>query len=751
MKKLLQVCLILCMALAGCGQADKTSSGEASEAQYVYRPDVFSVEGTEGGVVLELAGDGTWLYAVVDMADVKTGSVKKWLICYQTEGGETKRVEPDGAEKAMLIQAAAGENGEFWCVLYRVDGSAVAEFIVNRYDENGKMLASNDLSELLMEETGGLFYGNCVQLDRSGNLYLGCADGGRSGNSVLLAVSQEGRVLFRTGVAGTIQRTVLSDDGKLYAAVKQEEDTMELLALDTSSGETETLIRKLPQNTSKTLLAVSKDGEKLYYNASGELYEYAMAEGESRRLFALSDVRLSEEELAGMVQTDEEHFYFISNIFDETGASRMEWNCVSRVSADSVESVQNGAEPVQEREVLKLAMFAEDADMNQAVAWFNRQSDAYKIEICLYEGLDKTDGVDRLQADIASGEIPDIIDLAGVDGMAYIRQGIVTDLTPLLEQDAEISESDFVENAVSTYRYDGGLYAIPTIFWLDSMMGKTACLDGRTGWTLEEFREYVDGLPDPGAATAGASRAEMFNWIMIQYGERYIDWENGTCSFDSGEFLELLDFVDQFPEHAAESEDELLEQIRTEKLLLYPTSMNCAIAFQRNQALFGEEVTYIGFPSESGSGTKMMIWGNAFGISEKCEHKEAAWEFLKVLYTSDSRVVDGFPTYKATLEEALDFAAWGIYQTDDNGVRTEIPKYELPWGEATFEIYAATDEEIAQLRSLIENAEPADIRTPGIYAILQEEASAFFGGQRSAAEAADMMQRRVTLYINERR
>lgn len=740
-RKVVALALILCLALSGCGQQRRSQSKEVSDALYAYRSQPCSVEGMDEGFAMELTADGTWIYAVMAKSDAESGGVKKWFTGYRAEDGEAKRVETDGAEKAMLLQIAAGEDGAFWGVLYQVEAGVFTEFSVNQYDENGKVLSSKDLAGLLMDETGGHTYGHCVQIGRDGSLYLAYADGG---NSVLSAISQEGQVLFRTGVAGTVERTVLADDGHLYAAVKREEDTLELLSVDARSGESRTLVKNLPQNMSRTLLAVSTDGKKLYYNALGDLYEYSVTDGESRRLFALADMRLAEEELVGVVQVDEEHFYFLSNVRSDTGISRAELTCVSRASADE-------AVPVQDKEALKLAVFAEDDDVNQAVAWFNRQSNDCKIEICLYSGLDETDGADRLQADIASGKIPDLIDLAGVDGMTYIRQGIVADLTPLLEQDPEISESDFVENAVSTYRYGEGLYAIPTIFWLDSLVGKTSCLGGRTGWTLEEFREYADALPDPGAATAGASKEEMFNRIMIQYAERYIDWENGTCSFDSGEFLELLEFVNRFPDHAAEDEEQIVDKIRADKMLLYPTTMNCALAFQLNQAIFGEETTYIGFPSESGSGSKMMIFGNAFGISQNCKNKDAAWAFLKSMYTSDSKTIDGFPTYKASLEKAFDFASMGTYRTDENGVRTEQPKYELPYGGLTFEIYAATEEEIGQLRSLIENAEPADIRTPGIYAILQEEASAFFEGQRSAAEAADIMQSRVALYINERR
>ncbi|MDE7251609.1 MAG: extracellular solute-binding protein [Acetatifactor sp.] len=741
MKRIISLALILCLSLTGCGQDTKTKSNKDSDIQYVYRSEVCSAEKLDGewGDIWGLARDDAWLWANMSVMDRELGREKTWIACYNVETGETKRIVPCGAEGTVLIQSVAGENGEFWGIFYW----GGVKFSVNRYAENGEMLVSYKLPELLMQEVGSVYW-NCVQIDQNGSVYLGCKDIENPMNSELLSVSPEGRVLFLTGVEGIVQRLILADNGKLYAAVQRRDDTMEILTIDAVSGKTETLIKNLPQNKSRTILAASGDGERLYYNVCGYLYEYDMAEGKSSGLFALSDVLLFEDLLVGMVQTDENHFYFLSSTYDETGAGKGEWSCVRRVRADQ-------AEPIQDREVLTLAMFAEDADVIWAAACFNKISDTHKIEICLYGGLSETDGAARLQADIASGKIPDIIDLAGVDGLAYIRQGIVTDLSPFLEQSPKISEEDFVENAISTYRYGEGLYAIPTMFQIESLVGKTSCLGERSGWTLEEFREYVDTLPNPEVAMAGASKEEMFNRIMMQYADHYIDWENGTCSFENEEFLELLDFVNRFPDEVTGNEEQIVERIRSEEILLYPTTMNCMSMYQRNQAIFDEELTYIGFPSESGSGTKMMISRNAFGISQNCKDKRAAWEFLEIMYTSGINPIERFPAYKRTLERALAVPFKTSYGVVEGEIHTMVSKYELSYGNLIFEINRPTDEEIQQIRSLIENAEPADIRTPGIYAILQEEATAFFAGQRSAGETAEVMQRRVALYINERR
>lgn len=47
--------------------------------------------------------------------------------------------------------------------------------------------------------------------------------------------------------------------------------------------------------------------------------------------------------------------------------------------------------------------------------------------------------------------------------------------------------------------------------------------------------------------------------------------------------------------------EEKIEKLRLGELLLYPTVMNSTIAYLQNQAIFDDEITYIGFPSELGN------------------------------------------------------------------------------------------------------------------------------------------------------
>ena len=66
-----------------------------------------------------------------------------------------------------------------------------------------------------------------------------------------------------------------------------------------------------------------------------------------------------------------------------------------------------------------------------------------------------------------------------------------------------------------------------------------------------------------------------------------------------------------------------------------------------------------------------------------------------------------------------------------------------------FPDYELTAEEGAKLRHVVENASLVSGGNQQIINIIQEEASAFWGGAQSAADAAQIVQSRASIYVSE--
>lgn len=110
----------------------------------------------------------------------------------------------------------------------------------------------------------------------------------------------------------------------------------------------------------------------------------------------------------------------------------------------------------------------------------------------------------------------------------------------------------------------------------------------------------------------------------------------------------------------------------------------------------------------------------------------------------------GFPILKSALDKQFEKDMTPEYYEDENGEKVEQEK--TTWGYDDFEIaiYAAKQEEVDAVRSLLESAE----RISGsvneqLMNIITEESAAFFKGQKSAADTANVIQNRIQIYVNE--
>lgn len=101
-----------------------------------------------------------------------------------------------------------------------------------------------------------------------------------------------------------------------------------------------------------------------------------------------------------------------------------------------------------------------------------------------------------------------------------------------------------------------------------------------------------------------------------------------------------------------------------------------------------------------------------------------------------------------TPEYEKDFST-GEYKKDENGELIEIPKTTWGYDSWTAEIYAATQEEVDAIKELIAAAKPYDMNDEEIFAIVNEEVTPFFKGQKSAQDVAKVIQSRVSIFISE--
>lgn len=90
------------------------------------------------------------------------------------------------------------------------------------------------------------------------------------------------------------------------------------------------------------------------------------------------------------------------------------------------------------------------------------------------------------------------------------------------------------------------------------------------------------------------------------------------------------------------------------------------------------------------------------------------------------------------------------YETDENGEKVESVKTHWSFDDFDMDIYAATQEDVDAMMTLLRSTETLRSDTDmELQGIISEETAPYFQGQKTAAEVANIIQNRIQVYVNE--
>ena len=438
-----------------------------------------------------------------------------------------------------------------------------------------------------------------------------------------------------------------------------------------------------------------------------------------------------------------------------TGCGNKEEETVRETVSEMAAEGENTAG--KEKTVLVLAAFGENRKLNKQIEQFNRENGEYEIQIKMYERSSDVgeDGVVRLQREIMSGEGPDLIDF----GWDYTTSDIVgkytEDLFPFMER-AGIRREDFFANVWDAFCYQGGLYAMPVSFTLETFVGEKEALGGRTSWTVDEMIECYQEKSDQMMLYPGEMKKDVFGTILTGSMDTYIDWESGECSFDGEAFRQVLMFANMFPDSLNIAEDFSIKQKFLDgEALLLKLRLSEIYDICKAELIFGEkDVAYIGFPLDGECGTVIRPSYPMLAISIGSEYKEAAWEFIVGFLDEQyqKELTYELPVRRSVLEGALLENREPEYETDAEGNQKMKPRSEIIFqGEEPVELYCVTEKQADELIDLIESATVCATTDFQLYNVFLEEADSYFSGDKSLEEAAAVIQSRASIYVGERK
>lgn len=556
---------------------------------------------------------------------------------------------------------------------------------------------------------------------------------------------------------------ITQTDGSLFIVYRDEEDwtktyyTTYDICTDTL-GESKDFPSTISYVYDYNVMTTGKNHD-LIFTGSGGIYSWdeGKENGELMVDFVNSDIYV--ESVYGLAELTKDSFIaFYSESWDESMKA-------------GVFTYVDPAE-IQDKEVLVLAGRWIYSDMKKRVIEYNRSSEEYRIVLKDYSNYNSYEdyeaGLTKLNTDITTGGMPDILVADGLPIANYISKGLIADIDELIAKDEELSKTEFMQNAFDAYRVNGKLYYIVPDFEVYSFMAKEKWVGDKESWTMEDMQQALAAMPE-GALAFGADtgRENFLNLVMCYCGNQFVDVSTGKCAFNTDDFISMLEYAKTLPtseESAGGYDDEYWDDYWTNYQSQYreDRTLMMQVNFWRFDEMassingyFGEDVSFVGFPTESGNGSYIQC-SNTYVLSAKSKHLDAAWDFMRYYLTDEyqKNSVSYFPVQKEAFyeksKEALERPYW-TYE-DENG-ETVKEYYDLT-------IYIngedvpydpLTQEQLDQVIAFIESVHNPYYYNEEIMNIINEEAEAFFSGQKDAKAVAELIQSRVQLYVDENR
>ncbi len=621
-------------------------------------------------------------------------------------------------------------------------------YSLGKYDiATGETVYSQDITDYFeyAEEAGFLSIDNLF-VDGSGNIYL------ISLNEVLV-LNSDFIKQFSVSVPNWINSASMSADKELYITSY----------FDNGSG-----IAKL--NLSKRGLddpiypgdSISEvyfgKGYDFYAKTSDGLYGYTANEdgsvsGELLMNFQNSDIQKSNLDISTILDKDS----FIARYGGEVKL----YTKVDDIDLSNITTIE-----------IASVLGYSDYSLTKSIINYNSQHTDSRIILVDFSEYDTSEnnymgGYEKLMNDMLNGLYsPDIILVSSsgdyVDGI--VNNELYTDLYSYIDADSDFGRDDIFDSVFREFSYDGKMWGITNQFLIETLVGKTSVVGDRTSWSCDEFIDFALSLDDGKLTMSGLTQSNAATQIDGLF-ERFFDFENNTCNFETEDFYKTLEFISSLPEEYDYSKyrdnDNRYKYYQDDTISLYNLTLYMPSDLNVLKATFNnEETSLVGYPTadESKVGGKIR-YEMAFIITNCCENKDTAWDFIKSAVYAPENILrhNGFSIFKDTariqceedkeMEYTYYFSGGASGHTYDPENPTTEDDLRSPGVICLF-----SDEDAEKLLSYINDncGSPIGESVPSdVISIINEEISSFTSGAKSAEECAKVIQSRVSIYLAE--
>lgn len=421
----------------------------------------------------------------------------------------------------------------------------------------------------------------------------------------------------------------------------------------------------------------------------------------------------------------------------------------------------------------KCGLGAQYGLLEDAIRRFNMMQTYYYAELVpYYTEYDETGTVPTAFTDaILSGTAADLlVHTSNIreEILSYEEKYAFTDVSDIM---SEI----LLPSILSAYRTsDHSLYAVPiqtrlTLFAIkNDILPESAELNLDVLYQLSKQSDNHISLFNNYLYSAAPKMAH--HMILSSALPSFADKATGTCSFDSAEFADLIQFYERASAYYSDDitsyftydsdyfvgSPEITEDLRNGNILLFEVPFSSMSAYPVLKLLYGDTAFSLhGYPQKDGE-TPWLFADVDVRINASSPLQLGAMQVLSYLLSDEiqtlPRLTDtSFPVTKTALDVLLQqetfYFSDTVFYKDPNG-RYGIRQYKNKLSKNCMEV-SLSIEERDMIRQLFYDTQMQSVSDPTMTSIIEEELSAYQAGIRSLEETQKILQSRLYIYVNE--
>lgn len=406
-------------------------------------------------------------------------------------------------------------------------------------------------------------------------------------------------------------------------------------------------------------------------------------------------------------------------------------------------------EPSQEVVEIELCITTRSRYVKDCAIGYSMRHPYVKINISEVLSFDDN-AMNKLFTDVSEGRGPDILVLTREDLVSFYSAGALSDLSTVLTKD---TKEQIFPGVLDYGTVDGKLVGLTCEATVDTLfIANEIWKDER--WNSQEALELIRsrekaGDPIERVVASSVTPYQMLGDLALKdiTNSGFVNPDTKTCSFDSEEFIVLLEHCKKYGKEATDAykdSDELLAELKEGKCLAYGISGNL-VQFSIVKAMLGDEYHCVGYPSESKQGSFLQFYDGCVAVNSQSSKGKEANDFLSYLveYSTQRKYGMNWVRKDVLLDNVKD--AVMLYGNEE-----PVPVFFT--SESAVISLEGKEDGSSYVKEYIELAEsciPQKEEYEQINSIVIEEVQAFFKGQKTAKQVAEIIQSRVTIFLEE--